>query len=42
MGKIANIIIYDKGRVSGGINYDSPRPSWVPKLVCYRAITFSH
>ena len=31
--KITKIIIYDKGRVNGGTNYDSPGPHWVPKLV---------
>ena len=27
------IVIYDKERVNGGTNYDSPGPRWVPKLV---------
>ena len=31
--KIAKIVIYDKGRVNGGTNYDSPGQGWVPKLV---------
>ena len=31
-GKIAKIGIYDKGRVNGGTNYDSPVPRGVPKL----------
>ena len=32
-GKIAKIVIYDKVRVNGGTDYDSPEPRFVPKLV---------
>jgi len=32
-GKKAKNIIYDKGRINSGENYDSPGPSWVPELV---------
>ena len=28
--KRVKIIIYDKGRVNGGTNYDFPGPRWVP------------
>ena len=35
-GKIAKIVIYNKGRVNGGTNYDSPAPRWVPKLVAHK------
>ena len=39
-GKIAKIIIYDKGQVNGGTNYDSSEPGWVPKLVIHNILTF--
>ena len=32
-GKIAKIVIYDKVRVNGDTNYDSPGPRRFPKLV---------
>ena len=31
--KISKIVVYDKARVNGGINYDYPEQRWVPKLV---------
>ena len=37
--KIAKIVIYDKERVNGGINYDSPGLRWVPELVYCMQIT---
>ena len=36
--KIAKIVIYDKMRVNGGTNYDSPGQRWVPKLVIDKSI----
>ena len=33
--KLVKTVIYDKGRIHGGANYDSPGPRWVPKLVYY-------
>ena len=32
-GKIAKIVIYDKGRVNGGTDFNSPEPGFVPKPV---------
>ena len=32
-GQIIKIIIYEKARINGGTNYDSPGQGWVPKLV---------
>ena len=37
-GKIAKILIYDKGRVNGGTNYDSPGQRRFRKLVLSKLI----
>jgi len=38
-GKIAKIVIYDRGQVNGGTKYDSPGPCWVPKPVFNNILT---
>ena len=38
--KKTKIAIYDKRRVNGGSNYDSPGPRRVPKLVIYEGFIF--